>query len=154
MNKNFDFFSDRRSERTASGDRAVIDAALKYWRVQDVEATLSMYADDIVYHVYTFQEASPRFAEFSCKAEVRTLLYDVLAEFDYLFYESDLLELRNGVARVQSRFVLRHRASGESLSGSKRQRIYVVNEEIVGINEYHDVAMINAFMRLTKCKLR
>jgi ketosteroid isomerase-like protein len=131
----------------------VIQAALKYWRVQDVEALLSTYADDVVYHVYTFQDATPRFAEFGSKEAVRALLYDVLAAFDYLFYASDLLELRDGVARVQSQFVLRHRLSGESLSGSKRQRIQVANDKIVRIDEYHDIAMVNAFMRLTKSKL-
>ena len=74
--------------------------------------------------------------------------------FDYLAYSSDLLELYDGVARVQCQFVLRHRASGESLSGSKRQRLYVEQGEIVRIDEYHDIAMVNAFMRLTKSKMR
>jgi ketosteroid isomerase-like protein len=135
------------------GDVQLLETALKYWQVQDVEALLSTYADDVVYHVYTFQEDTPRFAEFDSKEAVRALLYDVLAAFEYLFYASDLLELRDGVARVQSQFVLRHRLSGESLSGSKRQRIQVANGKIVRIDEYHDVAMINAFMRLTKSKL-
>lgn len=134
-------------------DVELIETALKYWRVQDVEALLSTFADNVVYHVYTFQEDTPRFTEFGSKDAVRAVLYDVLAAFDYLFYSSDLLELRNGVARVQSQFVLRHRVSGESLSGSKRQRIQVANGRIVRIDEYHDVAMINAFVRLTKSKL-
>ena len=153
MNDEFEFPPGRNVRDTQDHDVALIEASLKYWCAQDVEATLSTYADDIVYHVYTFQQPSPQFAELSGKQAVRTLLYDILAGFDYLSYASDLLELREGVARVQTRFVLRHRESGESLSGSKRQRVYIANGEIVRIDEYHDVAMVDAFMRLTKIAL-
>ncbi|MEQ1696921.1 MAG: hypothetical protein ABL901_13880 [Hyphomicrobiaceae bacterium] len=154
MNDDFEYVRGRSAAVCQEADVALIERALMYWRVQDVESMLSTYADGIVYHVYTFQEASPQFAEFAGKEAVRAVLYDILADFDYLFYASDLIELRDGVARVQSRFVLRHRGSGESLSGSKRQRIHVANGVIVRIDEYHDVAMVDAFMRLTKFKLR
>lgn len=154
MNDDFEQAHGRSAAENQEADRVLIEMSLQYWRAQDVESMLSTYADDIIYNVYTFQEAAPRFAEFSEKEAVRAVLYDILAEFDYLYYASNLIELRDGVARVQSQFVLRHRASGESLSGSKRQRIHVANGEIVRIDEYHDVAMVDAFMRLTKSRLR
>ena len=90
------------------------------------------------------------FADLRGKEAVRTALFDILVQFDYLHYASDILDVRDGVARVQSRFVLRHRPTRRSLSGSKRQRIVISGGEIVRIDEYHDVALVDAFMRLTQ----
>lgn len=150
MTEDFQFPPGRPLKEVDADDFALIEDSLRYWRVQDVELTLSTYADDVVYRLYTFQNQEPGFADLRGKDAVRTALYDILSQFDYLSYTSDILDVSDGVGRVQSRFVLRHRMSGESLSGSKRQRIAIAAGEIVRIDEYHDLALVNAFMRLTQ----
>ena len=51
--------------------------------------------------------------------------------------------------RVQVQFVYHHRETGGNLSGSKRLVFTVKNDLIVRVEEFHDAAMVEAFMRLT-----
>ena len=132
--------------------RELIETTLRFWRVHDVEQTLVTIADDIVYQIYTAQSATPLSGQTSGKEAFGDFLYELLAHFDYLSYEPTILEVHDGVARIQTQYVLRHRASGETLEGSKRSVCTITNDLIARIDEYHDAALVEAFMRLTKAK--
>jgi len=134
-------------------DLEAVEAVLTYWAVQDVEMTVSLFAEDIVYQLYVSRSAKPYGIERTGKEAVKGMLYDLLAEFDYLTYEADILEVSRGVARIQQRYVLRHRSSGEELAGSKRFVCTLQNGLFTRIHEYHDAALVEAFMKLAKWRL-
>lgn len=130
------------------GSRAVIEQALDYWQAQDVEQTLAMYDEQILYRLYTFHDARPSVKLLKGRDAVREMMFDVLMRFDYLRYNSTILSVSDGTARVQIQFDLRHRSTGEHLTGSKRQFYMVAGGKIQRINEFHDEAMLAAFARL------
>ena len=131
----------------SSRHRALVQSVLDYWRVQDVERTLSALSEDILYQLYTFHDARPSLQLLTGKDAVRTMMFEVLAQFDYLRYEPTVLDVSSGVARVQIQFDLRHRTTGERLIGSKRQ-FYVIGDHVITrINEFHDTALVSAFLR-------
>ena len=134
-------------------DRAVIESVFAYWSAQDVEQTVSLLSEDVVYQLYVCRSAHPFGGEWVGREAVRTLLFDLLAEFDYLAYEPTILEVHDGVARVHSRYHIRHRASGEDLSGSKRLICTLQNGLVTRIHEYEDAPMVEAFIRLTNWRL-
>jgi ketosteroid isomerase-like protein len=136
-------FSPQRNER----DRAVIEDVLRFWCVQDVEQTLAYFSDDVVYQLYMCRSATPFGGEVIGIDAVRDLLFDILADFDYVAYVPTVLSVHNGVARIQTSYVLQHRASGEELSGSKRFICTLQDHQISRVFEYHDVALIEAFLR-------
>ena len=142
-----------RPARSPSSDRAVVEATLSYWSAQDVEQTVALFADDIVYQLYICQSAHPFGGERIGRDAVRDMLYDLLADFDYLSYRPVILAVRDGVARVQTHYHLRHRATGEHLTGSKRFVCVLQGGLVTRIHEYHDAPLVEAFMRLTDWRL-
>jgi ketosteroid isomerase-like protein len=128
-------------------DRERVEALTAYWSAQDVELTLGCFSDDVIYQLYICRSALPFGGEVHGKAAVRDLLFDILAVFDYVRYEPVILACSRGVARVQTHYVMRHRASGEELSGSKRFVCTLQGGLITRVFEYHDVELVEAFMR-------
>ena len=143
----------RRSQAAPVSDTRLIEKALAYWSVQDVEQTLGLFSDDIVYQLYVCRSAFPFGGETRGKDAVRTLLFDILAQFDYVSYEPAILGVKDGVARIQTRYVMRHRASEEELCGSKRFVCTIKDGLITLIVEYHDAPLVEAFMRLANWRL-
>ncbi|NJO33495.1 MAG: nuclear transport factor 2 family protein, partial [Rhodospirillales bacterium] len=82
------------------------------------------------------------------KDNVRAVLYAILAEFDYLRYDPEIVAVEGDVVRVAVTFVYHHRRTGEDLSGTKRMVFKLADGVITRIDEYHDAAKVEAFMRL------
>lgn len=129
-------------------------AATRYWAAQDVDLTVSMFAEDIVYQLYVSRCSKPFGIERIGLEAMRAMLFDLLADFDYVNYASDILEAAGGVVRIQSRYRMRHRASGEELAGSKRFVCTVRGGLFTRIHEYHDAVLVEAFLELAKWRLR
>jgi ketosteroid isomerase-like protein len=142
-----------KSKRADAADRKLIERALAFWSVQDVEQTLEAFSDDIVYQLYICQSALPFGGETRGKEAVRTMLFDILAQFDYVSYEPWILSVTAGVARIQTRYVMRHRASEEELAGSKRFVCTIKRGRITLIVEYHDAPLVKAFMELANWRI-
>jgi ketosteroid isomerase-like protein len=134
--------------------RSLVAAFLARWRVQDVEMTLEYTNEDIVYALYISDTALPYGGETRGKANIRNVLYAILAEFDYLKYEPTIVAVDGDVVRAQVQFIYHHRLTGENLAGSKRLVFTVRDGLIVRIEEYHDAGMVEAFMRLTAHRTR
>jgi ketosteroid isomerase-like protein len=123
----------------------LVKRALACWRFQDVEQTLAVCSEDILYRLYICPSALPSGGEARGKEAVRSLLHDFLGQFGYVSYVPTVLSLTDGIARIQTRFVLRHRASAEELAGSKRFVCTFEGGQITRIVEYHDAALFTAF---------
>jgi len=100
----------------------------------------------------------------------------MLTEWDYLVYDPKVLGVTLGfpdvdsqgsgvggpapgeadaptvdspiLARVQTRYSLRHRPSGETLSGTKRVALRIEDRIVRRIDEYQDRALVLTFMSL------
>lgn len=128
--------------------RDVVASFLACWSTQDVEMAIQHAHEDVIYALYISQTAIPWGGETRGKAQCRDVLYSILAEFDYLRYEPTIVAIDGDVVRAQVRFVYRHRRTAADLSGSKRLVFTVKDGFIVRVEEYHDAAMVEAFMRL------
>jgi ketosteroid isomerase-like protein len=131
------------------GNRAVVESFLACWSVQDVEMTIEHVHEDFVYALYISETALPYGGETRGKDNVRAVLYAILAEFDYLRYDPEIISVDGDMVRVAVAFVYHHRRTGENLSGTKRFVIHLRDGLITRIDEYHDAAKVEAFMRLT-----
>lgn len=133
----------------AVDNRAVAASFLACWSVQDVEMTLQHVDESVVYALYISETALPFGGETRGKANCRDVLYAILADFDHLKYEPAIVGVKGDVVRARVEIAYRHRQTGGMLTGSKRLLITVKNGLIVRVEEYHDAAMVEAFMRLT-----
>lgn len=131
----------------------LIETALDYFAAGDVDQILALCSDDVVFQLYISQSALPFGGIARGQDAVRDKFFDILAVFDCLAYEPVLLDLHRGVARVQSRFVYHHRASDERLEGTLRLVCTLKNGRILRIEEYHDDAMMKAFMCLAAWRI-
>ena len=129
-------------------NRAVVGSFLACWSVQDVEMTVAHVHEDFVYALYISETALPYGGETRGRDNVRAVLYAILAEFDYLRYEPEIISVEGDVVRVAATFVYHHRRTGEDLSGTKRMVFQLSDGRIARIDEYHDAAKVEAFMRL------
>ena len=116
--------------------------------------TMEYTNENIVYALYISETALPYGGETRGKANIRNVLYAILAEFDYLMYEPTIVAVDGDVVRAQVQFIYHHRLTGENLSGSKRLVFTVRDGLIVRIEEFHDAGMVEAFMRLTAHRAR
>lgn len=130
-------------------NRAIVESFLACWSVQDVEMTIAHVHDDFVYALYISETALPYGGETRGKDNVRAVLYAILAEFDYLRYDPAIVSIEGDVVRTSVAFVYHHRRTGENLSGTKRMVLQLKDGLITRIDEYHDAAKVEAFMRLT-----
>jgi ketosteroid isomerase-like protein len=126
----------------------LIELLIAYWKVQDIEMTLRLCHDDVVYQLHVDPIAVPYAGETRGKDAFRETMHHMQKEWDYVRYESVLLGIEDSVARVQTQFSYRHRASGETLAGSKRWVIVIRDGLVARVDDYQDAALIAAFMRL------
>lgn len=143
----------------------LIETALKYWSVQDVEPTLATFSDDVVYRLNIAPEtvgiSVPQQSLSSGgpsivmrgKGAARDMMYDFLAKFDYLLFDPVMCNVRSSVARVQVRYVVRHRATGEELAGSKRYVLKIEDDLVSQIDEYVDAARLSCFLQLAQWRV-
>jgi ketosteroid isomerase-like protein len=140
--------------RDEMADRALIERFLKYWVAGDVEQVVSLLSDDVVYQLFISQTALPYGGEWRGPDAVKDVFFDMLATFDCIEFEPTILYVTDGRARCQSRYVYRHRASGEWLTGTSRLVVRIRDGAIERLDEFHDDALLQAFARLANQRAR
>jgi ketosteroid isomerase-like protein len=131
-------------------DRRLVEDLIRFWTVQDVEQTLALMSDDVVYRHFVSPTATPFGGETRGQSEMRRVLYGILAQLDYIVYQPTLLDVADGIARVHVHFTFLHRATGEELTGSKRMILRLAGGKVVAIDEHNDAGMVEAFYRLVQ----
>jgi ketosteroid isomerase-like protein len=135
-------------------DRGLIETFLKFLVAGDVEQVVALLADDVVYQLFASQTALPYGGEWRGTDAVRNVLFDMLAMFDCIEFEPTILYVTDSRARCQIRYVYRHRASGEWLSGTARLVCRIKDGSIARLDEFHDDALLQAFARLASQRAR
>lgn len=121
---------------------------LTTWASGDLGATVSFIADDCIYALYISSEALPFAGETVGKAAIVDALRLIRTQFDYVLYRPHRYVSEGDHVRLRVEHMYRHRASGEVLSGNFRLVVEVRDGLIARADEYHDRAMVEAFIRL------
>jgi hypothetical protein len=129
-----------------SDPRTVVETFARYWSVQDVQMACSVLADDCVLTMNIAQTLLPFAGEKRGREAIEAALHTILAEWDYIRFEFTIVSINGALARCKIDYVYRHRRSGADLSGTSRLNIAVGEDGITRIDEYHDAAMVEAFV--------
>lgn len=128
--------------------REVVDAFNRAWIKGDVDEAMRVVAVDCVYALYISDELLPHGGETIGRENIRAALTQVRVDFNYILYRPYNFIVDGDVCRYRVEFMYRHRRSGEMLSGKLRFLMTVRDGLIVRADEYHDRAMVEAFLRL------
>jgi len=126
----------------------VVKASLEAWGRRDIEQSLSYMDDDVVF-TFNAGEGQLQLAG-TCqgKDQVRPRLQEILDLFDFQALVVESLRDDGEAIRTSMLFYYRHKASGLTVEGRYRQVMRVENGRIVRVDEYHDAAAVEAFMRM------
>lgn len=114
----------------------------------DLFGILAHVADDIRLRIHVPQHVWFFAGESSGKAAYRDRLKTFLDHFEPLHFSGTVMSVQRNTVRGQARFAIRHRKTGQVLEGVQRQVAAVAGGQITAIDEYHDVARVQAFMQL------
>lgn len=135
--------------QTTSGDPAQIVRALwSAWRKRDKAVCLALLADNIVFALFVPQEVLPFGGETVGRSSVSDRLQTILEQFDTLGYEGKVTRTHGDTVHGMVAYRFRHKVTGETIDGVMRHVIQVHNGRIARINEFHDIELVRAFMRL------
>lgn len=127
---------------------AVVAAFSKAWEYGDIDSAMRYVAPDVVYRLYISETAIPWGGEVGGAQALRAAFVRMRQEFEYILYRTFPSVADGNSVRQRVEFMYRHRASGEVLSGRFRMIYEVRDGLLVRADEYHDRAMVEAFMRL------
>lgn len=134
---------------TNSAEPAEIVRALwSAWQKRDKAATLALLADNIAFALLVPQDVLPFGGETVGKASVSDRLQTILEQFDTLSYEGKVTRSHGDTVHGMVAYRFRHTVTRETIDGVMRHVIQVRDGLIVRINEYHDIELVRAFMRL------
>ena len=126
----------------------VVRTALSAYAAQDFETFLAQLADDVVYTLWLDETVLPFAGEARGKSEFGGRLALMHRAFDYVLWRPLSVNIQGEIATNQIEFMLKHRATGEMVTGRCRFVTRVVDGRVVQVDEHHDRERIQAFMRL------
>lgn len=126
----------------------VIRRFLAVWAAGDIDACVGFLAEDAVYALYISREAVPFGGETVGRRDIEHALRQIRRQWDYLVFRPRNFVTDGDSVRLRVEHMYRHRSSGEVLSGYFRLVFTLRDGLIVRGDEYHDRAMVEAFVRL------
>lgn len=129
------------------GTRDIIEEILAMWCAQDVERTIACLSEDAVYQLYISEDALPYGGQTRGRDAIRTMFFTMLADWDYLDTTVTNMTIQGSSAHAQVTFLYRHRKSGGMFDGSLRFVFAVEDGFVSRIDEYHDQARFEAFLK-------
>ena len=129
----------------------VVTRFLQYWIAKDIDACLTLLSATASYTLHIEQSLLPFAGTTTGREEIGRQLAAMLRDWDYLVFRPTPAHAHvDDVSEIHSRveFMYRHRASGEVIDGFLRL-VWCVREGLITeVNEYHDAAMVETFLRL------
>jgi ketosteroid isomerase-like protein len=125
-----------------------VDGCNAAWAEGDIDEAIRYLAEDTVYALHISGEALPHGGETVGREGIGAALRKVREDFEYILYRPFKLTADGNTVRFQVEFMYRHRESGEMLDGRFRMVMLVKDGLITRVDEYHDRAKVEAFMRL------
>jgi ketosteroid isomerase-like protein len=129
---------------------AVVTHFNAVWDAGDIEGVLALLADNAEYELHISKEVLP-YGGLACgRADIGDKLRLMRADWEYILYRPFSLAADGSIVRFQVEFMYRHRESGQVLSGRFRLVMRVEDGKILRVDEFHDRAKVEAFMRLVR----
>ena len=128
--------------------RHVVETTYAAWAARDLPGTLAAMADDCVYALHVPTSVVPYGGVHRGKAAISACLQAILADYGFLAYAVDKLVVDGEVARAQIIYYYRHTDSGQQIDGRFRHVWRVTDGRVTRIDEYHDVARLEAFLAM------
>lgn len=126
----------------------IVETLLGSWRDDPAGCMATLMAPDVVYTLNVSSQALPLGGETRGLEAVSAKLLGVRVVFDYLIYRPCVLGVHGEEVRARIDFTLRHKLSGEKLTGQMRSVYRVRDGRVVRIDEYADAPLIESFMRM------
>lgn len=114
----------------------------------DPAGAMTRVAPDIVYTLNVSPDALPIGGETVGWDAVNAMMLGIRDVFDYLVYKPHILSVDGNVVRARIELMLRHKPSGEILTGQMRSVFTVRDGLIARVDEFVDAPMVESFMRL------
>ena len=127
--------------------KRVFEQTMTAWANQDLDRALSFVSDDIVHTLNVDGELVPFAASVKGKAAMREKLELMLNTFEIGACVTDHVSVQGNTTRANMKAIYVHLASGQRLVTKFRYVIEQRDGLIVRINEFHDAAYLEAFMR-------
>ncbi len=144
--------SDHERAARDAETRAVVEAMLTFWAVQDVAQTVAVMADDIVSIVHLDEQARGMSGVRLGRDAVAEGLYGNLATWHYLSFLWQIVKVEAATATVQIAFEYEHQKTGLRHAGTMRKIIQVSNGEVCRVEVYHDTRSVEAYMDLVRAR--
>ena len=125
--------------------KAIVEAAHAAWNAGSVEGMLEKYVDDMVYATNTGPDGSLLMIrgkeDFRARFEPVMAIIDSRTSMQSFRFDGD-------AARVRFKTFVRHRQTGQEMTGSFRQLVQFRGFKICRLEDFHDAAKMAAFWRL------
>lgn len=126
----------------------VVRTFLRAWVDNDVPTAMTFIAPDARYILYISNDLLPFGGETAGRDNIERVLRQIRVDYEYLLFRPYNFKVDGDVVRLRVEFMYRHVASGEVLSGRFRLIMRLRDGLIVQADEYHDRALVEAFLRL------
>ena len=130
--------------------RAIIEEIMAMWCVQDVERTVDCMSEDAVYQLYISENALPYGGQTRGREAIRDMFYTMLTDWNYLNTTVTSLTTEGSTGRAQVTFRYHHIKTGGVIDGSLRFVFEVKDGFVTRIDEYHDQAKFEAFLKFAE----
>ena len=126
----------------------VVSGMWDAWSRRDLAGTLAFFDAQSEYAMFIPEEVLPFGGTTTGIRSIADRLQTILDQFDTLRYDPRSIRPLGNTVSAMVDYVFRHKVTGETLEGSMRHVATVRNGRLVRLEEYHDVALVRAFMRL------
>lgn len=129
-------------------DSTLIEAGYASWKAGDFEATMSCFADDVVFAIHLPPEVVPFAGLVRGKEDLARQLMIIFDDFDILDYKPSKIAAIGGSFHSQVQFTYRHKATGLVYEATARHIWRIEDGQIVLFEEFHDMERARAFFGL------
>jgi ketosteroid isomerase-like protein len=126
----------------------VLEAGYAAWAARDLEGTLAVFAEDVVFAIHLPEDVVPFAGEVQGRDKLAPRLQAIIDEFDFLEYVPLQITAQGGSFHSRVRFHYRHKETGLEYEGNMRHVWRVEGDRIVRFEEFHDAERVRTFFRL------
>lgn len=124
----------------------IVETFAEIYAAERINEALEYVAPNARYVLHIDGAPPPYGGETVGTPALRELLATFRREFDYVLFNCRTMSASGDTVRQRLEFIYRHRKSGATLSGNARLVWIVRDGLIVDCAEYHDAAMVAAFL--------
>ena len=134
------------TRRSAAED--IVAEFVQLWSQGNLDTAFTFMHDACEYSLHLSDDLIAIGGVKTGKATIEPALRQIREVFEYLVWRPIKISERDANVRVQLEFLYRHIPSGELLGGNCRFLIKVDGGLITRVEEFHDRAKVEAFLRL------